>query len=128
MAISISSPESGTHRAQPSSSSLNPRLRSESQERPRIRRKCPWATNDDSASYTSSPAAWVQLLRGISRGDRLEDSPMRNSSVGYKPAVLFRKTYRKSGRRGDKEKYFLPPRFSFSLSPFLPFSLSSFTI
>jgi hypothetical protein len=26
--------------------------------------------------------------------DRLEDSPMRNSSVGYKPTVLFRKTYR----------------------------------
>jgi hypothetical protein len=30
------------------------------------------------------------------RGDRLEDSPMRNSSVGYKPTVPFRKIY---GRR-----------------------------
>jgi len=27
------------------------------------------------------------------RGDRLEDSPMRNSSVGYKPTVPFRKIY-----------------------------------
>jgi hypothetical protein len=32
-------------------------------------------------------------LNGISRGDRLEDSPMRNSPVGYKPTVPFRETY-----------------------------------
>jgi hypothetical protein len=38
-----------------------------------------------------SHAAWVQQLDGISRGDRLEDSPMRNSPAGYKPTVPFRK-------------------------------------
>jgi hypothetical protein len=32
-------------------------------------------------------------MKGALRGDRLEDSPMRNSAVGYKPTVPFRKTY-----------------------------------
>jgi hypothetical protein len=38
----------------------------------------------------------VSQMKESLRGDRLEDSPMRNSSVGYKPTVPFRKIY---GRR-----------------------------
>jgi hypothetical protein len=34
-------------------------------------------------------------MKGTLRGDRLEDSPMRNSAAGYKPTVAFRKTYGK---------------------------------
>jgi len=32
-------------------------------------------------------------MKGALGEDRLEDSPMRNSAVGYKPTVPFRKTY-----------------------------------
>jgi len=32
-------------------------------------------------------------MKGALRGDRLEDSPMQNSAVGYKPTVPFRKIY-----------------------------------
>jgi hypothetical protein len=32
-------------------------------------------------------------MKDILREDRLEDSPMRNSAVGYKPTVPFRKIY-----------------------------------
>src|SRR5262245_3843273 len=53
-----------------------------------------------SAEYTTNWAAWLQQLNGISREDRLEDSPMRNSPVGYKPTVLFRKTYSASKESG----------------------------
>jgi hypothetical protein len=44
--------------------------------------------------------AQLQQLNGISRRDRLEDSPMRNSPVGYKPTGEFRKTH---GRLQNKD-------------------------